>query len=330
MIEVRDIERSGILTGLDLTQRGQVLAVCKPYAFGPGEVLLAEGESDRSMLLVVDGELEVTLGGVPLARIKRSALVGEMALFGTFDRRSATVTSVQDTRALALDQEGLRFLRLADNPVARSLERLALRTVAARLRATDQRIAALASGEPVERRSPPRLLEQLGSLLGLGAGPPRGTPPRVVDTLRITHGFAERDEAALNGLAARLEMLAVASGETVVHEGQPADDAFIVAEGRIGVYCSVSPDRAERVATLGPGSVFGVAALTVSRARTATCRALEPTYLARIPAAVFRELEAENSPEGRAFRRGLIDALAVQVRLANEHLLKLERRPVSA
>ena len=173
MIEVKDIERSGILTGLDLAQRGEVLAVCKPYAFGPGEVLLEEGESDRSMLFVVDGELEVTLGGVPLARITRSQLVGEMGLFGTFDRRSATVTSVQPTRALALDQEGLRFLRLADNPLARSLERLVLWTVASRLRSADQRIVALAVGEPVEPTSRPGLLGQLGSLLGLGSGAPR-------------------------------------------------------------------------------------------------------------------------------------------------------------
>ena len=102
--------------------------------------------------------------------------------------------------------------------------------------------------------------------------------------------------------------------------------AYIVAEGRVGVYCQVTPERSERVATLGPGHVFGQVALADSRGRTATCRALEPVYLVRIPGDVYRALETETSPEGRAFRRGMIDALSVQLRLANEHLLTLASR----
>jgi CRP-like cAMP-binding protein len=330
-MDIRDIERTGLFTGLDPENRSQALAAFKSYEFGAGEVLLEEGESDRSMLVIVDGDLEVSLGGVPLGRAGRGDLVGEMALFGSFDRRSATVTSVSATKVLVLDEEALRFLRLGDNPLARHLEMLALRTIASRLRETDQRIAARAAGEPVGR-TPQKgggLLGRLASVLGMSGDVPRTAPPRVLDVLRSTHGFAGRDEQILAAVAARFELVPSAAGEALVEEGRPGEHAYIVAEGKIGVYCNVGADRSERVATLGPGHVFGVVALADARARTATCRALEPAYLVRIPGPVYRQLETENSPEGRAFRRGLIDALSVQLRLANEHLLTLASRPAA-
>ncbi len=326
-MDVQDIERTGILVGLDAEQRAQALAALKHYEVGPGEVLLEEGEPDRSMLIVVDGELEVTLGGVPLARMGRGELAGEMALFGSFDRRSATVTSRTAAKVLILDEEGLRFLRLGDNPIARNLEKLAVRTIATRLRETDQRIAGRAPGEPLGPGNQRGILGKLGRALGVGAELPRGPAPRVVDVLKATHGFAGREDDILKAVAARLQLAAFAAGDTIVHEGREGDDAYIIGEGRVGVYCNVGTERYERVATLGPGHVFGVVALADARSRTATCRAIEPCYLVRITGSTFRALESEGTPEGRAFRRGLIDALSVQLRLANEHLLTLTARP---
>jgi len=326
-MEAHEIERTGLFAGLDAEQRAQAFAAFKQYELGAGEVLLEEGEPDRSMLVVVAGDLTVSLGGVNLGRIGSGELVGEMALFGSFDRRCATVTTVVPTKVLVLDEEGLRFLRLGDHPLARQLETLALRSVATRLRETDQRIAGRAAGEVLNRNPQRGLLGRIATVLGVGAEMPRSAAPRLLDVLRATHGFAGRDDAVLHSVATRLHMVAVGAGDTIVHEGRAADDAYIVAEGRVGVYCAVGADRFERVATLGPGHVFGVVALTDARTRTATCRALEPTYLIRITGAVYNQLETENSAEGRAFRRGLIDALSVQLRLANEHLLTLTARP---
>jgi CRP-like cAMP-binding protein len=325
-MDAQDIVRINLFSGLDAEQRAQALAAFKVYELGADEVLLEEGEPDRSMMIVLEGELEVSLGGVALARAGRGDLLGEMAMFSSFDRRSATVTSRAFSRVAILDEEGIRFLRLNNNPLARQLESATLRTLSTRLRETDQRIAARASGEPLGPGTNRGLLGRLATVLGVGGEVPRTAPPRVVDVLRATHGFAGKEEQILNGLAVRLEVKPYATGEVIVHEGRTADDAFIVAEGRVGVYCNVGPERYERVATLGPGHVFGVVALTDAQTRTATCRAVEPCYLLRIPGTSFRQLEAEDSPEGRAFRRGLIDALSVQLRLANEHLLTLATR----
>lgn len=326
-MDIREIERTGLFNGLDTEQRSQAMAAFKAYEFGPGEVLLEEGEPDRSMLVVVEGTLDISLSGVPLGRASRGELVGEMTLLGSLDRRSATVTSVSHSKVIILDEEGLRFLRLSDNPVARIIETLAVRTIAARLRDIDLRIVEHAPGEPVRLNAPRGLFGRIANALGVGGEMPRTPSPRIVDVLRRTHGFAAREEEVLQNLATRFQMVAVGTGDEVIQEGQPAEDAYVVAEGKVGVFCRVAEDRAERVATLGPGHVLGVVALADAHTRSATCRALEPCYLVRIPASAFHKLEAENSAAGRAFRRGLIDALAAQLRLANDQVVTLLGRP---
>ncbi|MFZ5482269.1 MAG: cyclic nucleotide-binding domain-containing protein [Myxococcota bacterium] len=326
MIELRDIERTGLFVGLSELRRAEALAAFKSFEVGPGEELLVEGENDRGMLVVVDGELIVSLGGVELARIGRGETAGEMTLFGSFDRRSATVSTANSSRLLLLDEEGMKFLRLQDNPLARELETRALRTIARRLRDMDVRIAEKARGEPVEPRKQRGLFSRLATALGVSGDLPSKAPPQALEVLKSTPGFMGRDEEILKALTAKLELVAVPVGEPIVEEGARAEDAFIVAEGKVAVYCSVGEARVERVATLGPGHVFGHVALADTQGRTATCRALEPVYLLRIPGVVYRKYELEQTPEARAFRRGMIDALSIQLRLANEHILNMAGR----
>ena len=64
------------------------------------------------------------------------------------------------------------------------------------------------------------------------------------------------------------------AGAVVAREGEPGDEAFIVTRGR----CEAVKEEAGRVVTLremGPGAVFGEAALVTSQPRTATLVARE-------------------------------------------------------
>ena len=154
----------------------------------------------------------------------------------------------------------------------------------------------------------------------------RMTPPPAVEVLSRAPGFMGREPAALATIASRLEMVVAAKGENITEAGRRAEDAFMVAEGRVAVLTNVGGGRVERVAVLGPGQMFGHLALADDQGRSATCRALDPTYLLRIPGALYRTYEREDSEEARVFRRALIDALSIQLRLANEHLVTLTKR----
>lgn len=326
MTDLRLLERSGLFHGLSDMDREEAHSAFRSYDLGPGEELLLEGEADRSLCYIVEGTLIATLNGAKIGRVSPGETVGEMAMFGSLDRRSASVTSESAVRMLLLDDEGLRFLRMRDNPVVQRLESQAMRTIAHRLRQADVRIGSLAEGEPLRERSGRGMLSRLASSLGLGGARPRTPTPRVSTVLKNTPGFGTRDDAVLDRLAARFTVIPVAQGEAVVEEGEYGEDAFIVAEGRVAVYRAVDGDKVERIAHLGPGHVVGAVALADRGGRSASVRAIEPTWLLRITHDAYRELEADLGAEGRAFRRGMIDALAAQLRLANEHVVRLSGR----
>lgn len=326
MSDHRLFERSGLLHGLSDVDRDEAITAFCAYDLGPGEELLVEGESGLTLYFIVEGQLVATLSGIKIGRIGPGETVGEMAMFGSLSRRAATVVSESHVRTLLLDEDGLRFMRMRDNPVVQRLESQAMRTIAARLRAADVRIGAIADGELIRERTGRGLLSRLTSSLGFSGARPSTPPPRPVAVLRNTPGFATRDNAVLERLAARFVPVPVRQGEALINQGEYGEDAFIVAEGRVAVYRSVDEDRAERIAQLGPGHVVGAVALADVGGRSATVRAIQPTWVLRISHDAYRELEADLGAEGRAFRRGMIDAMSAQLRLANEHLVRLSGR----
>jgi MFS family permease len=93
-------------------------------------------------------------------------------------------------------------------------------------------------------------------------------PARQLELLRTTSIFAPLPEAQLERLAAELEPVAVAVGDTVVRESEPGDRFYLVDGGELAVSVGGSAVR-----TLGPGDHFGEIALLRDVPRTATVTA---------------------------------------------------------
>src|SRR5262245_47621163 len=69
-----------------------------------GRTLIHEGEPGDRFYAIVDGEVSVSAGGKEIARLGPGGYVGEIALLRDVPRQ-ASVTTVADTRLLALDRE---------------------------------------------------------------------------------------------------------------------------------------------------------------------------------------------------------------------------------
>ena len=76
----------------------------KPVEAKSGTVLMREGEPGNVAYLIAEGELEVTVGGKPLALLGRGDIVGEIALLRG-GQRVATVTAQTDAKLYELDRE---------------------------------------------------------------------------------------------------------------------------------------------------------------------------------------------------------------------------------
>lgn len=95
--------------------------------FPAGEVLLREGEPGYEAFVIVDGEVQVTRGGVEIAVLGPGEFFGELALL---DRspRSATVTTLTPTEAVVLTiQEFDALLEEAPSITRKLLQGLARR-----------------------------------------------------------------------------------------------------------------------------------------------------------------------------------------------------------
>lgn len=99
---------------LDMSELARVVELCEPKEAvagelvirdaAAGEVFIHDGVAERSMYLILDGELEVLKHGVVLARLGKGGHVGEMALVSGA-ARSADVRALRPSRLLVIRNE---------------------------------------------------------------------------------------------------------------------------------------------------------------------------------------------------------------------------------
>jgi CRP-like cAMP-binding protein len=75
----------------------------------PGETLFKEGDSGNAMFALLEGEMDVIVGGKVVENSTRGAILGEMALIDQ-STRDATVVARESSRLAKIDQR--RFLHL--------------------------------------------------------------------------------------------------------------------------------------------------------------------------------------------------------------------------
>jgi CRP/FNR family cyclic AMP-dependent transcriptional regulator len=94
------------------------------------------------------------------------------------------------------------------------------------------------------------------------------------DILKSTPFFTEvLTDAEIDKLATRARFIDFREGATPIEEDGPGHSMFVIVSGTVGVTIS---GEDERVATLGPGDIFGEMSLLTGARRSATVTALEP------------------------------------------------------
>jgi putative peptide zinc metalloprotease protein len=101
----------------------------------------------------------------------------------------------------------------------------------------------------------------------------------VFNFLKQASPFTTLPPERLEGLAAKLEVLAVPTGATIVRQDEPGDTCYLLRRGRVEVVAREEGGPERRLTTLGSGTIFGETALLTEAHRTATVRSLEPCEL---------------------------------------------------
>jgi MFS family permease len=126
-------------------------------------------------------------------------------------------------------------------------------------------------------------------------------PERQLRLLRGVPLFAPLPLTALERLAEAVRAVAHPAGTTIVREGEPGRDYFLIASGEVDVSAG-----GRTIATAGPGDGFGEIALIRDVPRTATVVAITPVELEVVESADF--LAAVAGPTSAAAAAAVVDA----------------------
>ena len=140
MVPLDELEDSGFLRSLSATYRQQITSIARPQAFVAGTVLFREGENERQVYLVLNGEvgLEIRvpeIGVVQVHRVSPGELLGWSPVLGR-GAMTATARALTSCRVAALDAEQVRTLAERDTRFGMEFFRSMSAALAERLRAT--------------------------------------------------------------------------------------------------------------------------------------------------------------------------------------------------
>lgn len=169
-------DRSRALARIELFQplsREELLELAsrvRTLIYGPGEVVIRQGERGDTMFVVRRGELSVRVGGVgaeaEAARLPVGAFFGEMSLL-TGDPRKATVVAVSPCELLEIDHEAFHALLGAHPGVAAAIGQKVMQR-AQGLQAREGSLDASDPGSGGEDPAENDLVNRIRRFFGLG------------------------------------------------------------------------------------------------------------------------------------------------------------------
>ncbi len=121
--------------------------------------------------------------------------------------------------------------------------------------------------------------------------------------------------------------VALKPGQTLFKEGDPGDGMYVIVSGNVAVTKKVDEGSTWQIAQHGPGICFGEMALLGNQTRAATCTALEPTLLLKVPYKEFTTLLKQSNVAAlkvtanlaRSLSTRLAQLLAEQTRILKAH-----------
>ncbi|MEB3359845.1 MAG: SulP family inorganic anion transporter [Synechococcales bacterium] len=107
-----------------------------------------------------------------------------------------------------------------------------------------------------------------------------------------------------------LKPVAIAPGETLFHQGEPADGIYILTHGQVSVLVNLPDGRTKRLRALGSGSIVGEMGVYTQRSRSASVVADQPSHLYFLSQQSLTRIEAEAPAIATRLHKFIISSLS--------------------
>jgi CRP-like cAMP-binding protein/predicted MFS family arabinose efflux permease len=271
-----DDERLRLVAGVpwlrtgSLAEQDRLAALLEEDSVPEGEVIIYQGEIGARFYILRSGAVRVLVDGREVSRLRSGDWFGEVALLSDIPR-TATVQATEASVLLSLSEDDFH---------------LALAGAGAGARGESSRILGMKSLRfPGDLVWPSRGVSRA---VTIAADAAIEQSADRIDVLRQLPLLSYLPPSAVARIDSSSSIERHHPGETILAEGAPPGDAFIIWEGRVQILRHDQPRR-----VTGPGEVIGGVATLHGRPRTATAVALDDTVLLTLPR---RELLAELTP----------------------------------
>lgn len=136
--------------GLTKAEAEELASIAEEAAAKKGAQLFAEGQTGDSIIVVLEGQIEITKGGQALATIGEGSVLGEMSLLGESGKRTATAVALSDAKLLKLHAGRFQELLARNNLAALKVVANLAQVMSKRLLAMNERLIEGKSGKKAE------------------------------------------------------------------------------------------------------------------------------------------------------------------------------------
>ncbi len=276
-----------------------ILAGARPRrSFGAGEEILDVPSPAVAHLFLAGGctlLAETPFGPHPVARLAAPALADLRAALGG-SPGVARVRPDPGSTAVAVGADEARALVLDRSPRGGSFRRLALASLTASIRETNDSLHRFFDGQPARVSTDPTRAHTIETDVDLGRASDlfetAGLDPAILPSL---------------GLTART----VLPGAALMKAGDVGHEAYLLAEGRLRISIDIAGAGEEALAVVKPGEIVGEMPLVDDAPRSADVWAHGgPAVVYVLTREVFQRLLGSGAPEGAPLLGGLTLLLA--------------------
>lgn len=152
------LNRLPLFAGLSPAELDAIFDVANVRELAAAEVLFAEDDPADALWVVLVGDVEISKATIVLAELGPGAAIGELSLFLSTSKRSATARTICPATLLRIPANALRKMTAANDLAALKLVNTLAHQMAERLSALNDRLLSNAEGLTVARSELRRLV----------------------------------------------------------------------------------------------------------------------------------------------------------------------------
>jgi CRP/FNR family cyclic AMP-dependent transcriptional regulator len=128
--------------GLSADEAKELASIALEASSKKGATLFKEGDAGTTIVVVLEGTVDINKSGQSLASIGEGNVLGEMSLLGEGGKRTATAVAMTDVSLLAIDARKFQGLLMKNNLAALKVVANLAHVMSKRLLAMNEKLVA--------------------------------------------------------------------------------------------------------------------------------------------------------------------------------------------